>query len=337
MSVIVRNNVQNGNMWNEWATLLNGVIFDSDAQKNKYDDLLNALANVQTSKRWGEKATTIGGLGDFDYKAEGESAAEDSFEEGFSKFIEHISFAKSVVITKEMKDDNQIADARTKAINLVQAWKRSRAKFMSQALVSSVGAATTMSFGSKTGIDITAPDGLALFNSAHKLKSVSGVTQSNLFSNALGTDGKILNRLANVMRNFKDDRGEVLGFTADTIIVPGNRPVLEDTVKKIIGSDGEVGTNNNDINTQRGKWKLIVDYLWTPETGDPYIIMSSEANKALLGTRFFNRTELDVENEVKTESRNLVYNGFARWSAGFTNYRHVIMGGSSDKSATALS
>ena len=46
---------------------------------------------------------------------------------------------------------------------------------------------------------------------------------------------------------------------------------------------------------------------------------------------------LDADaNEVKVESRNLVYNGFARWSAGFTNWRHVLMGGSSDVSATTL-
>ena len=112
---------------------------------------------------------------------------------------------------------------------------------------------------------------------------------------------------------------------------------LEDMVKRIIGSDGEVGSNKNDINTERGKWKLIVDYLWTPATGSPYILMSSEGLKATMGTRFWNRTVLDIENEEKVESRNLVYNGFARWSCGFPNWRHVLMGGSSDASATTLS
>jgi len=341
MGVTIRNNTKNGDMWNEWATILNAAIFDSDAQQNKYTDLLNAIANVSTSKRWGEKATTIGGLGDYDVKTEGENASEDTFVEGYSKFIEHYTFAKTFLVSKEMVDDNQIEEAKAKAINLVQAYKRSQAKYLSQALTTSVGSTKTMTFGGKSGIDIGGADNLALFNAAHPLKnSFSGsdnITQSNLFSNALGNNSAMLNRLANIMRNFKDDRGEVLGFEADTIIIPGNQPVLEDTVKKIIGSDGEIGTSNNDINTQRGKWRLVVDYLWTPASGSPYILMSSEANKELLGTRFFNRTGLDVENEVKIESRNLVYNGFARWSAGFTNWRHVLMGGSSDASATTLS
>lgn len=348
MAVIVRNTI-NSDMWNEWATILNAAIMDADVQKNNYDDLVNALANVQTSKRWGEKSTTIGGLGDFATKEEGADAAYDYFVEGYSKFIEHITFAKSISISKEMVDDNQIAEMKSKAVNLVQAYKRTRAKLLSQALTTSVGSTTTMSFGGKSNIDIAGADNLALFNTAHTLKNspraaastlpagaitsdvLPGVgvieTQSNLFQNALGNNTTMLNRLANIMRNFKDDGGEPLGIEADTIVVPGNRPAMEDLVKKIIGSDGEVGSNYNDINTQRGKWRLVVDYLWTPASGDPYIIMSSQGNKELLGTRLYDRTILDVENEVKTESRNLVYNGFARIGVGFTNWRHVLMGG----------
>ena len=334
--VMVRDNTKNGDMWNEWATLLNAAIFDADAQQNEYDDLLNALAVVESSERWAEKSATFGGLGDFEYKAEGQDAVNDEAVEGYSKTLEHITFTKQATISKELRDDNRISDAKAKVVNMVQAYKRSRAKYLSQALVSSVGSTTTMSFGGRTGIDISGADTLALFSAAHPLKSVTGSTQSNLFTNELGTDPTVLNVLSNQMRNFKDDRGEVLGFDADTIIIPGNRPALERYAKAIIGSDGEIGGNKNDINTERGKWKLVVDYLWTPASGNPFILQSSKALKALLGTRFFNRTVLDIENEQKVESRNLVYNGFARWSAGFTNWRHVIMGGSSDASATTI-
>ena len=359
MAVIIRDNTVNGDMWNEWATLLNAAIMDADVQKNNYDDLVNALANVQKSKRWGEKSTTIGGLGDFMVKEEGVDAAKDYFAEGYSKFIEHITFSKSVFVSKEMVDDNQIAEMKSRAINLVQAYKRTRAKYLSDALTLSVGTTKTMTFGGKAGVDISGADNLALFNSAHPLKNspraaastlpagaISGstlpavkATQSNLFSNKFGNNATMLNRLANIMRNFKDDGGEVLGLEADTIIVPGNNPTLEDTVKKIIGSDGEVGTNYNDINTQRGKWRLVVDYLWTPtitQYNEPFIIMSSQANKDLMATRLYDRTPLDIENEIKTESRNLVYNGFARIGIGFTNWRHVLMGGSSNAGATTL-
>lgn len=340
MAVIVRDNTKNGDQWNEWATILDAKIYDADAQQNKYDDLVKAMAIEKKSKRWGEKSTVMGGLGDFDIKDEGNDAVEDEYAEGYAKFVTHYSFSKSVRITKEMRDDNMWDDAEQKVINLVQASKRTRAKFVTMALTSSIGATNTMSFGGKTGLDISCADSLALFNSAHPLKNAgAGVTQGNHFSNVLGNTTDVLNKVSNAMRNFKDDRGEVLGFTADTIIVPGNDPEYEDFVKRVIGSDGEVGTNHNDINTQRGKWKIVVNPLWTPtisSTNHPLIIMSSEALKELQGTKFYNRTPLDIENEVKTESRNLVYNGFERYSLAFTNWRHVALIGSSDADAVAL-
>jgi hypothetical protein len=64
--------------------------------------------------------------------------------------------------------------------------------------------------------------------------------------------------------------------------------------------------------------------------------MSSEALKELQGTKFYNRTPLDIENEVKVESRNMVYNGFERYSLAFTNWRHVALIGSADADAQSL-
>ncbi len=341
MAVTIKDNTKNGDMWNEWATLLDAAIYDEDAQQNDYDDLVKAIAVEKKSSRFGEKSTTIGGLGDYDVKTEGQDASEDTFVEGYSKFVEHLTFAKDFSISKEMRDDNQLDEAMTKAKNLVSAYKRTRAKYASQMLTSSIGNTTTMTFGGKSGIDISGADNLALFHSAHPLKNsfVSGTTNAtecNLYSDVLGNDTTTLNKATNKMRNFKDDRGEVLGFDADTIILPGNDPEYEDFIKRVIGSDGEVGSNHNDINTQRGKWKLVVDYLWTPATGHPSILMSSKALKALEGTKFYDRTPLDIENEVKISSRNMVYNGFARFAMTFTNWRHVLMLGSSDASALTL-
>ena len=340
MAVTIRDNTKNGDQWNEWATILDAKIYDADAQQNKYDDIVKAVTVEKKSKRWGEKSTVMGGLGDYGIKAEGADAAEDSYAEGYSKFIAHNTFSKSVVISKEMRDDNMWDEAEQKVVNLVQASKRTKAKFVTAALAASVGSTTTMTFGGQSGLDIACADALALFNSAHPLKNAGvGVTQGNHFSDVLGSTTVVLNKVANAMRNFKDDRGEVLGFTADTIIVPGNDPEYEDFVKRVIGSDGEVGTNNNDINTQRGRWKIVVNPLWTPtisSTSHPLIIMSSEALKELQGTKFFTRTPLDIENEVKVESRNMVYNGFERYSLAFTNWRHVALIGSADADAQSL-
>ena len=339
MSVIIRRStgLANNREWDEWATLLDSVIFDSEAQRHNYDNIVSALTIEKSSKRWGEKSITMGGLGDFQAKTEGAAATQDDYEQGYEKFVEHATFALEVEISKELKDDNMIDTARQKTINLVQAYKRTRARLTTQAITGAVGAATSISFNGAT-IDITTGDGKALFNEAHTLKSVVGTTQCNFFSDVLGSTTVVLNKASNKMRNFKDDKGNVLGFMPDTVIIPGNDPEYEDFVKRVIGSDGEVGTNNNDINTQRGKWKFVVDPEWTPtisSTNHPVILLSSEAMKALQGTKFYDRTKLDIMTDVDVHSRNLTYNGFARMSITHPNWRHVMMIGSSD-SSTAL-
>lgn len=339
MSVIIRRStgLANNREWDEWATLLDSVIYDSEAQRNKYDDIVSALTIEKSSKRWGEKSITMGGLGDFQSKTEGAAATQDDYEQGYEKFVEHDTFALEVEITKELKDDNMLDTAKQKTINLVQAYKRTRARLTTQAITGAVGAATSISFNGAT-IDITTGDGKALFNEAHTLKSVVGTTQCNFFSDVLGSTTVVLNKASNKMRNFKDDKGNVLGFMPDTVVLPGNDPEYEDFVKRVIGSDGEVGTNNNDINTQRGKWKFVVDPEWTPtisSTNHPVILLSSEAMKALQGTKFYDRTKLDIMTDVDVHSRNLTYNGFARMSITHPNWRHVMMIGSAD-SSTAL-
>ena len=338
MSVVIRasEGLKNNRMWDEWATLLDACIYDADAQQNNYDQIVKAMALEKKSKRWGEKSITMGGLGNFQSKSEGENATQDAWEQGFEKFVQHASFGLEVQISKELKDDNMLDDAKSKVINLVQAYKRTRAQLATDAITKAVTGTTSISFNGAT-IDVTCGDEKPLFNEEHLFKTASGNTQSNYYSDVFDSHAVVLNKAANKMRNFKDDRGNVLGFTADTIIIPGNDPEYEDYIKKVIGSDGEVGTNYNDINTQRGRWKLVVDPLWTPvisASNHPAIIMSSEALKALQGTKFYDRTALDIETDVDVHSRNLTYNGFARMSITFPNWRHVMMIGASASTAT---
>ena len=271
-----------------------------------------------------------------DEQAEGEAAAQDEYEQGFDKFVRHASFGLEVMISKELRDDNQFDDAKQKAINLVQAYKRTRARLATQAITQAVEGTSNISFNSAT-IDVTCGDNKSLFHSAHDLKSIEGATQANYFSDVLGSNTSVLNKATIKMRNFKDDKGNVLGFVPDTILLPGNDPEYEDFVKRVIGSDGEVGSDHNDINTQRGKWKMVVDPEWTPTisaTNHPVILMSSQALKALQGTKFYDRTKLDILSREDEHTRNLTYNGFARMSITFPNWRHVMMLGAGDATMT---
>ena len=322
----------NDEAWKTIDTELSMVIQDTDTEKNKDDELVKALFNVKTSKKFGEKQGSMTEFGNFGEVSEGDNGIQDDYSMGFSKLIEHHQFIKTFMCTREAKDDGNIDMMKITAANFVRAYKRSRAQYASNCLTSQ---ATTFDYEGKS-YDRTTADGKALFATDHPGKRTGVSDQSNKYTNAFGSNATMLYTLANIGRNFKNQSGNVMGYTFDTIIIPGNAPDLEDLIKRIIHSDQIVGSNNNDINTQKGGWKLVVDHRWQVASNKrPYILMSSEAQRELNAGVFFDRVALDVSNEVLNKSRNLEWSGYARWSAGFNDWRAFIIGGAD--SGTTLS
>ena len=314
----------NDEAWKTIDTELSMVIQDTDTEKNKDDELVKALFNQKTSKKFGEKQGSMTEFGNFEEVTEGDNGVADDYQMGFSKLIEHHQFIKTFTCTREAKDDGNIDMMKQTAANFVRAYKRSRAQYASDALTTE---GTTFTYGGKT-YDKTTGDGKALFAQDHPGKKTGVGTQCNVFTTEFGANATNLYKLANIGRNFKNQSGNVMGYTFDTIIIPGNAPDLEDLIKRIIHSEQIVGSNYNDINTQQGIWKLIVDHRWNVSASKkPYILMSSEAQRELNAGVFFDRVALDVSNEVLNKSRNLEWSGYARWSAGFYDWRAFIMGG----------
>lgn len=313
----------NDDLWNQWAPLIREFIMDADKDKNKYDDLLGAMFNVNKSDKFGEKNTGLTEFDDFQITGEGNSAVLDDLQETFAKLITHEELMKKCVITKSLVEDSSVDMIKQKTANFVKAYKRSRCQYATNALVTE---GTTFSYGGSSTLDKTTGDGKALFAVDHPAKKDSTNTQSNVFTNAFSET--ILVRLANIMRNFQNDSEHVMGYTANKIIIPGDCYAMEEQIRKIIRSELQPGTSNNDVNTQKGLWELVVNPLWIHAAGtNPYIIMSDEANKELFGNMFFDRTDLQLREDVDIDTHNLQYSGRFRMSGGFYNWRHVIMGG----------
>lgn len=321
--IFSKNSGLNDDFWKVEAQVLQSVMQDIDTEKNQYDKFVSDTFNEKTSKKYAEKTGSMTSLGNFSIVGEGEAAPKDDMQEGFTKLIVHSTFMKGFSCTREMKDDGDIDVMKTAAANFVRSYKRTRAQLASDALTTE---AASFTFSGKA-LDKTTGDGKALFAQDHPGKKAGVAAQSNVFTNAFGTDATMLNRLANIGRNFKNQSGVVMGYTFDTIIIPSNVPDLEDIIKRIIRSDLIVGSSNNDVNTQKGLWNLIVDPMWQVTSGKPYILMSSEANKEMNGSVFYDRVPLDVKNWVDNDTRNLEWNGYGRMSAGFNDWRHLILGG----------
>ena len=303
----------------------------------KEKGICDLLFNVEKSNRFGE--TIIGG-NEFDLfsaAAEGTAAEQDNVVESYEKFIEHIQFMKEFVISAEMMEDANYgiaADAKRRAENFTRAYYKTINKICETALAMGTASAATYA---KASLDLTAPDGLPLFNKSHKwgCTAIGTGTQSNyyygdIFATGSGRDysttafEEALYELSVKMRNMKDENGEPLGYTADTIILPGNRPIAETITKKVCGSYGSAIGNGSQINVQYGNWNVVVLPGWQAND-DRVMIMSSEANKNLAGNMFFNRIPLTVSNWVDHHTGNYHWNGRCRFGVGFGSYKHIIL------------
>lgn len=287
------------------------------------------LFNVEKSSRFGETLIGENEFGVFRATEEGGGAENDTTEETYSKFIEHIQFMKEFTITAQMMEDANYgvaADAKRRAENFTRAYYKTQHKICEYALANG-----TLSAGSfaKASLDLTTPDGLPLFSSSHKWggKRESGVQTNyycgNIFASVSAFE-EALAKLAVMLRNMKDENGEPLGYTADTLILPGNRPMAEIIAKKVCGSEGATGNGYNDINLQYGNWNIVVMPTWQTQD-DRVMIMSSEANKNLGGNMFFNRIPLTVSQWVDNHTGNYIWNGRCRFGVGFGTYKHILL------------
>ena len=290
------------------------------------------LFNVEKSNRFAETIVSQGDFGIFMSTSEGEDANQDSFIENPGKYIEHIQFTKEFVITAEMMEDavNGIAtDAKRRAESFTRAYYRTRNKICETALAK--GNEYSANFGGTT-LNLTTWDDLPLFHNSH---SCGSMPQSNYFWGNFTTSAsdstkldaprfaEVLYMLSHELRSMKGDNGEILGYTADTIILPGNRPKLEAMVKAVCGSETSPFTTDNNINLHYGNWNIIVLPSWTT-TRDEFMLMSSEANKNICGNMFFNRIPLSIDNWIDHRSGNYIWTGRCRFGVGFGNYKHIL-------------
>jgi hypothetical protein len=321
---------KNDPMYGKFEHPIKALIEQESDLYEKRKSIVNDLFNVEKSSHYSE---TIIGESDFDTfqsREEGQKSENDSVEGTFKKTISHIEFGKKFEITKKMADDSRIgiaAQIKNKPRAFVRAYYKTRIKLAAQALIHATDA--NMVFNKST-IDLTTGDGHPLFYKAHPYYTDKGKkkgSQSNYFYGDLSSDTKTFEEaiaaLAIQLRNFRDENGDVMGYTADTIIIPCNRPVLESIARKVCGSEKEAGTSNNAINTQYGNWTLVVLDEWTTDA-DEIMVMSSEANKNLMGNMFFDRVGLTIRNWIDNETYNYCWNGYCRMGVGFGGWKHIL-------------
>lgn len=300
------------------------MFLEKRAEAFEAQSILPEIFNMGTSTHWAEKFATMTAMDGFLPVGENGAYPVDGMQEGYSKVLEHMTWKDSFSISKEIIDDSNLMDLKSKPQGFITAYYRTREKFGAAIFGAAIKKQSSVTFGGKT-FDTTGADGQALFSKTHPSK-IKGGNQSNLFADAFSQDA--LGAIEERMQNFKGDNGELLDVAPTTIIIPNDYKLKRD-IFAVLGAEHEPETANNAWNYLVGRYNVIVwSYLNQFITADthPWIVMSKSYNEDYGSAMWLDRETLSVRSEIAENDAN-VWKGRARFTAGINDWRAFAVGG----------
>lgn len=316
----------NGTIYGDCQVPLKAFL-ESRGEAFQRESLLPYLYRMEKSRHWAERYSSETAMGDFEPVGEGGDYPKTGFEDGYFRDIVNMTFKQSFSVTQELVEDCLLGTMKQRANKLVTAYGRTREKF-GRILYAGGLYGSTVTYKGKT-FACGSADGQALFSKTHPNK-VDGAKQTNLYK---GTFTNILlGKIETEMQNIKGDNGELLGVAPDTIWIP-NDAALKDAVFSAVGADKEPTSGNNAFNYQFGRWNIIVDPYLTAALTDlgksgekPFFLLDSKFIELNDGPIFQDRVPLDVKSVIDNNNDNNVWQGRARFGAGFADWRFVAVG-----------
>ena len=287
--------------------------------------IVKEIFATETSTHWAEKFTTMTAMEGFKPVGENGAYPMDNIQEGFDKTLEHMVWKDRFSISKEMVDDAKLMDLKKQPAAFITGYYRTREKFGAALLGSAIAGNTKINFGGKM-FDVTTADKKPLFSKEHPEK-LTKKTQSNLFADDCSVDA--LGATETAMQDFRGDSDEILDVAPDTILIP-NDYALKKAVFEAIGADKDPETSNNGFNYQYGRWNVIIwPYLnqYITAGTSPWVLLDSRYNNEYAGAVWLDRKTLEVKSHIDDNNDANVWSGYARFTAGFNDWRFAAVGG----------
>jgi hypothetical protein len=269
---------------------------------NEYETEYDQLFDKFNSQKAFEEDVGISSFGLAVQKAEGAPISYDSEKQGFITRYQHVVMALGFIITREMMEDDQYdVVGQRKAQGL--AFSMRQTKEVVGANVYNRAFNSSYTFG----------DGQSLISNAHP--NIKGGTWSNTLSTAADLSEAALEQACIDIAGFTNDAGLLIAVRPESLIVPRQ---LQFEAKRILGTDGRVGTDNNDLNAIKTMGLIpqvhVNHFLTDP---DAWFIRTNVPH----GMKYFERRAdaFDMDNDWDTE--NAKFKATARYSFGWTDPR----------------
>lgn len=190
--------------------------------------MLPELFNISPSNHWGEKFTTMTAMEGFQPVGENGDYPVDGMQEGFSKFLEHMTWKNSFSLSREIVEDGKLMDLKKQPAGFITSYYRTREKFGAALLGAAITGATSTKFYGKTFSTLGA-DGKCLFAKEHP-SALGKKKQSNLFADGFSSDA--LAAAESAMQDFRGDNEEVLDVAPTTILIPNEYTLKRDGLRR---------------------------------------------------------------------------------------------------------
>lgn len=289
------------------------------------NSMIKELFQQNTSKHWAEKFTSLTAMDGFQPVGENGAYPVDGMKEGYEKFFEHMTWKNSFSLSREILEDSKIMDLKRKPTAFITSFYRTRERFGAALFGAAISGNDSMKFAGQN-FDTKCADGQNLFSKAHP-SIINGSKQSNQFADAFSVDA--LAAMEAAMQNFKGDNEEILDIAPDTILIPNNY-ALKKTIFEAIGADKDPSSSNNGFNYHFGRWNVIVwPYLnqFIKAGSTPWVMLDSKYNDECGGAVWLDRTKLEVRSRLDEATDANVWQGYARFIAGFNDWRAFAVGG----------
>jgi len=254
--------------------------------------------DVMTSKQAFEKTQGITGFPLAAVKEQGNEAVFSQMFQGFQQEYLHLTYSIGGVVTQEMVEDdlyNQI----NQIPRLLAESMRQTEEIVATNIINN--AATT-----------TGPDGTTLISASHPLVGTGG-TQSNQPATASDLTQTTLEQGIIDVKDFRDDQGLRLNIDVEKIIT-GRSYFF--TVRKILETQYETGTGNNDVNiVSNMSIKPVTTNFITDQ--DAWFLKTNNPSQL----KFFRRRPAQIQRDNDFATDNLKIKTSTRFSTGFDDFR----------------
>lgn len=269
-----------------------------------YPEEFKQLFETHTSRRAFEEDVGISSFGLAVQKAEGAPITYDSERQGFINRYQHVVFALGFIITKEAFDDDlyDIVGKR-KASGLARSIRQTK---------ETVGANV---YNRAFNAAYVGGDGVSMVNAAHP--TIAGGTFSNQIATASDLSEAALEQAAIDIAGFRDDRGLLIAAKPQKLVIPYT---LAYEAKRILGSDGRVATDLNDLNALKVMGVIPSVFMSHYLTDSDAWFIRTDVPE---GLKYFERNadSFDMDNDFDTS--NAKYKAESRYSFGWTDPRAI--------------